>query len=308
MQNSRTAVKIDHIRTFLEISDCGNFNRAAENLHVTQSTVSARVKAMEERFGRVLFKRGHAGVELTSAGQQFREYALNIQRLWRQAQQRISLPENFHHGIGLGLQVSLWNSLILNWIPWMRHNAPDVAIHVEADYSPSLMRQLSDGVLDIGVMYKPRQTPGLVIEDLLEETLILVATEKRDMADDWIRDYVFVDWGAEFRRRHGEVFPNMDTPAISVGLGSLGLEYIRQNGGSGYFPMRVVQAAIERGELFQVAGAPTMQRPAYMVYPEVARYRETLDLALAGLREIARQWEPQRHTPAPALSRSALPG
>jgi len=42
----------------------------------------------------------------------------------------------------------------------------------------------------------------------------------------------------------------------------------------------------------RVAGAPTMQRPAYMVYPEVARYRKTLDLALTGLREIARQWEP----------------
>jgi len=286
-------VKIDHIRTFLEISDCGNFNRAAENLHVTQSTVSARVKAMEERFGRVLFKRGHSGVELTSAGQHFREYALNIQRLWQQAQQHISLPENYSHSIGLGLQVSLWDSLIHKWIPWMRHNARDIAIHVEADYSPSLMRQLSDGLLDIGVMYNPRQTPGLVIEDLLEDTLVLVATDVRELADGWIEDYVFVDWGADFRRRHGEAFPNMDTPAISVGLGSMGLEYINQNGGSGYFPLRVVQAAIDRGELFLVDGAPTMQRPAYMVYPEVARFRETLELALTGLREIARQWEPR---------------
>ena len=287
-------MKIDHIRTFLEISDCGNFNRAAENLHVTQSTVSARVKAMEDRFGRLLFKRGHSGVELTSAGQHFREYALNIQRLWQQAQQRISLPENFSHGIGLGSQVSLWDSLILKWIPWMRHNASDVAIHVEADYSPSLMRQLSDGLLDIGVMYNPRQTPGLVIEDLLEETLVLVATDQRKLTAGWIEDYVFVDWGAAFRRRHSEVFPDMDTPAVSVGLGSLGLEYIMQNGGSGYFPVRVVQPAIERAELFMVAEAPTMQRPAYMVYPEVARFRETLDLALTGLRDIAQQWEPRQ--------------
>jgi DNA-binding transcriptional LysR family regulator len=195
-------VKIDHIRTFLEISDCGNFNRAAENLNVTQSTVSARVKAMEERFGRILFTRGHAGVELTSAGQHFRQYALNIQRLWQQAQQQISLPENFSHGIGLGSQVSLWDSLILKWIPWMRRNANDVAIHVEADYSPSLMRQLSDGLLDIGgqlsdglldigVMYNPRRTPGLVIEDLLDESLVLVATDQRDMIDGWVEDYVF---------------------------------------------------------------------------------------------------------------------
>jgi hypothetical protein len=55
----------------------------------------------------------------------------------------------------------------------------------------------------------------------------------------------------------------------------------------------VVQPIIDRGELFVVSGAPTMQRPAYMVYPEVARFRETLDLALAGLREIAQQWEPR---------------
>lgn len=284
-------VKIDHIRTFLEISNCGNFNRAAENLNVTQSTVSARVKAMEDRFGRVLFKRGHSGVELTYAGQHFRQYALNIQRLWQQAQQRISLPENFSNGIGLGSQVSLWHSLILKWIPWMRQNASTVAIHVEADYSPSLMRQLSDGLLDIGVMYNPRQTPGLVVEDLLVETLVLVATDRREVRDGWVEDYVFVDWGEEFRRRHGEAFPDMDTPAISVGLGSLGLEYILQNGGSGYFPIRVVKPYLDSGKLFLVGGGPEMQRPAYMVYPEIARNQETLELALGGLRDIASRWE-----------------
>jgi len=284
-------VKIEHIRTFLEISDCGNFNRAAENLNVTQSTISARVKAMEDRFGRALFVRGHAGVELTSAGQHFRQYALNIQRLWQQAQQRIALPENFSHGLGIGLQVSLWYSLILKWIPWIRERARDVAIHVEADYSRSLMRQLADGLLDIGVMYHPRQTPGLVIEDLLVEHLVLVATEERQIREGWVEDYVFVDWGEEFRVRHGEAFPSMDTPAVTVGLGSLGLEYILQNGGSGYFPTRVVQPHLDRGELFLVEGAPTMQRPAYVVYPASARHQQTLDLALSGLRELANRWD-----------------
>ena len=284
-------MKIDHIRTFLEISECGNFNRAAENLHVTQSTISARVKAMEERFGRTLFKRGHSGVELTSAGQHFRQYALNIQRLWQQAQQRVTLPESFSHAIGLGSQVSLWDSLILEWIPWMRENANDVAIHVEADYSPSLMRQLADGLLDIGVMYNPRQTPGLIVEDLLVETLMLVSTEPREVVDGWRDDYVFVDWGREYRRRHGEAFPDMQTPAVSVGLGSLGLEYILGNGGSGYFPVRVVRPHVDAGRLFPVDGAPRIQRPAYVVYPEYSRSRETLDLALDGLREIARKWD-----------------
>ena len=81
------------------------------------------------------------------------------------------------------------------------------------------MRQLSDGLLDIGVMYHPRQTPGLVIEDLLEETLVLVATDEREVSEGWIEDYVFVDWGAEFRRRHGEARRGRLGP--STGPGSL---------------------------------------------------------------------------------------
>ena len=279
-------MKIENIRTFLEISDCGNFNRAAEHLNVTQSTVSARVKSMEDSFGRELFRRNHAGVELTSAGRHFRQYALNIQRLWQQAYQRITLPENFDYAIGLGSQVSLWDSLILKWIPWMRACASDVALHVQADYSPSLMRQIADGVLDIGVMYQPRQTPGLIIEDLFEETLIMVATDQRVLSDGWIEDYVFVDWGDVFRVRHSEAFPDMETPAVSVGLGALGLEYILQNGGSGYFPIRVVQPHIEQGKLFRVKNAPSVQRPAYMVYPVSARDPQSLEIALRGLREI----------------------
>ncbi len=282
-------MKIEHIRTFLEISNCGNFNKAAELLNVTQSTVSARVKSMEDAFGRKLFKRSHSGVELTYAGQHFRRYALNIQRLWQQAHQRVSLPESFSHSIGLGSQVSLWYSLILKWMPWMRRNAADVALHVEADYSPSLMRQLSDGLLDIGVMYQPRQTPGLIVEDLLEETLVLVTTDQSQSGEGWEEDYVFVDWGDKFRASHGEAFPEMETPAVSVGLGALGLEYILQNGGSGYFPIRVVQHYLEQRKLFRIEAAPELQRPAYVVYTETARDPHTLELALKGLREVASQ-------------------
>lgn len=280
-------MNIDHIRTFLEVAACGNFNRAAQKLNVTQSTVSARIKSLEERFGHALFQRAHSGARLTPAGRQFRQYALNIQRLWQQAHQVVTLPEGYRAVLGLGAQVSLWDRLILQWIPWMREQAPDVALRVEADYSDSQMRQLTDGSLDIGVMYRPRRTPGLVIEQLIEDTLLLVATEPRDVSAGWVRDYVFVDWGNVFRIMHGEAFPDMETPAVSVGLGALGLQYILQNGGSGYFPLRVVHPLIEQGRLYRVAGAPSARRPAYMVYTADPKDEALLRLALDGLRRVA---------------------
>ncbi|MGH8670094.1 MAG: LysR family transcriptional regulator, partial [Burkholderiales bacterium] len=62
-------------RTFLEIVACGNFVRAAERLHVTQTAVSVRVQTLEELLGAKLFVRNKAGASLTPAGEQFMRYA-----------------------------------------------------------------------------------------------------------------------------------------------------------------------------------------------------------------------------------------
>ena len=280
-------MNLDHIWTFLEVADTGNFNRAARNLNVTQSTVSARIKSLEENFGHALLTRGHAGCELTAAGHQLRQYAVGIQRLWQKSHQAVTLRPGFRSVLAIGAQVSLWERLVLDWIAWMREKVPDVALRVEADYSSSQMRQLADGLLDIGVMYQPRHTPGLVVEKLLEENLVLVATDDREVSPGWIEDYVFVDWGDVFLTEHAEAFPQMETAAVAVGLGALGLQYILKYGGSGYFPLRVVQPLIDEGRLYRLAGAPIVRRPAYVVYRTDPADQETQALALDGLRSIA---------------------
>ncbi len=84
------SMNIDQIKTFLEVAATGNFNRAAENLNITQSTVSARIRVLEEQLGRPLFARGHAGARLTPAGQRLRRYALNMQRLWQSTDGSVS--------------------------------------------------------------------------------------------------------------------------------------------------------------------------------------------------------------------------
>lgn len=62
-------------RTFLAIAAGGSFLRASEQLHVTQTAVSARVKALESQLGRALFVRNKAGATLTPAGEEFLPHA-----------------------------------------------------------------------------------------------------------------------------------------------------------------------------------------------------------------------------------------
>lgn len=279
-------MNIELARTFLEIVETRNFNKAAERLNVTQSTISMRVRALEEELGRPLFVRGKTGADLTSAGQQFRRYATTLVRVWQQAQQELALPPGFSTVLNVGGQFSLWDRMLLRWIPWMRNSCPDVAIRVEVGLSDGLMRQLSEGLLDIGVMYSPQSRPGIIIEKLLEEKLVLVSTRAHSIQD-WGGDYVFVDWGPEFRAGHGQAFPDMPTPSVAVGLGALGLQHILANGGSGYFPMRVVRSFLADGRLYMVGGAPEFFRPAFLVYAQRDDQPEWLRTALQGMRWVA---------------------
>jgi hypothetical protein len=79
-------------------------------------------------------------------------------------------------------------------------------------------------------MYAPPHRPGLEIELLKEEELVLVTT---DLATYRANDprYVHVEWGTDFSLHHAVSFPNT-TPSLVANLGPLALNYILLEGGS----------------------------------------------------------------------------
>ena len=279
-------MNIEHIRTFLEIASTGNFHRAAERLHVTQSTVSARIRSLEDQLDRALFSRNRQGVTLTAAGHHFHRHAVAVVRSWAQARQEVSLPAGFRTSFGFGSTTSLWERLVPRWTSLMRQAAPDVALRLDVDHSESMLHLLADGLLDLAVMYQPRSAPGLLVETLLEERLILVATKDYSVGDDWKDGYVFVDWGYNFRAQHYDAFPGMKSPALTVGLGELGLRHLLDHGGSAYLSRQRVRAYLADQQLTQVKSAPVFKRPAYMVYTEFPADPDIMALAITSLRRV----------------------
>ena len=295
---------IELARTFLAIIEAGNFVRAAERLNVTQTTVSARVRSLEDQLRRPVFLRNKTGVTLTAAGEQFLRFAPTLVQVWERARHQVALPVGRRAVIAAGGELTLWNPLLLNWMVWMKRTAPDIALQTQVGLSDGLLRQVADGVLDLAVVYSPRQWPGLRVEMLTEETLVLVTTDP-STAGVSDPDYVYVDWGADFAAHHGLNFPQFSNPGLSIGLGPLGLDYIIQVGGTGYFRKRVAQPYLASGRLHLVPHAPEFPHPAYAVYPEGAE-NDDLEAALAGLRTVAQAEEPQpRNGSAPAESATA---
>src|SRR4029453_16809316 len=68
---SGSAMDTELARTFLTVVAAGNFVSAAERLHVTQSTISARIQSLESSLGCRLFVRNKGGTTLTAEGRHF---------------------------------------------------------------------------------------------------------------------------------------------------------------------------------------------------------------------------------------------
>ena len=273
-------------RTFLSIVETGNFGKAAEQLYVTQSTVSSRIKTLEDELGQQLFVRSKAGATLTRAGTTFKRSAEALIQVWERARQEIALPSGASSLLAIGAQFTLWERLLVKWIPWIRSAIPDLAIRAELGTSEGLMHRMVDGLLDMAIMYTPQTRPGLVVERLLEEHLVLVSTHP-DSKGPAEPGYVYVDWGPEFRTAHSTQFPSLDTPMLSVSHGPLGLQHILNDGGSGYFPMRSVRHLVDAKRLHRIATAPEFARPVHIIYLSAAMEDPRFKTAVQGLHYVA---------------------
>lgn len=292
-------MQVELARTFLEVVTAGSFVAAAARLHVTQSTVSTRIGALELELGRPLFVRNKAGAVLTPAGVQFQRHAIAIIRLWEQARQDARVPEGHTALLRIGGEAGLWNRLLYKWVPWMRANARNVALRCELGLSAGLIHNLVEGLLDIGVMYAPQSRPGLIVDVLVQEELVLLEAAA-PAGQDWPGDHIYVDWGQEFHRSYRLRFPDRPSPGLFVGLGTLGFEHMLRHGGSGYFPRTLASPHLASGRVRVVADAPTFTLPIYVVHSGAAN-AEAIAAALAGLRAIVRTEQAQAASAAQRL-------
>lgn len=275
---------IELARTFIEIVSTGSFIRASERLNVAQTTVSARIRNLEQQLGRPLFVRHKGGASLTPAGEQFLRHAPMFVQLWQRTLHQVAVPPGRRAVLTIGSEVSLAQPLLLDWVRWMRQSLQDIALRVHVDVPQDLINQVASGLVDLAIMYAPPHRPGLKIDLLLEEKLVLVTTNSDTRVVD--ESYVYMDWGPDFGLHHGVNFPSA-APDLSFDLGPLALNYVLAAGGTGYFRMSSVQPHLAAGRLHLVPDMPQFSYPVYAVQSANAD-GSVVGPALAGLHSVAR--------------------
>jgi DNA-binding transcriptional LysR family regulator len=277
-------MNLEELKTFLAVVEAGSLIAASRRLNVTQSTVTARINALEDEIGQKLLHRHKSGAELTSPGFKFKRYAELMVQLWRQARYEVSLPKGFVGVCNLGLDFDLWDDAGRIFLDFVRAEAPGVALAVWPGEQRQLDRWLSIGLIDVALCYAPQSGGSFATRILFDDELILVSDAARTVPD-LGPSYVYVDHGEEFRRLHAAAYPGDTTSALTIASSQWAIDHLLRHGGAGYITRRHAKPMLEAGRLHEVAGAPHFSRRAYVV--EVAQTTAAwpwLESAIAAVR------------------------
>ncbi|MDT8387112.1 MAG: LysR family transcriptional regulator [Thiogranum sp.] len=253
------------LNTFLEVYRTRHFGRAAENLHLSQSAVSARIRLLEEELGIELFTRDRNNIQLTAAGRKLLRHAENITSAWNRARHDLAMAETGPELLAVGAVPSLWDIALQDWVHWLRRERQQLVLSAEAQGADVLLRKLLEGNLDLAFMFDAPQMPELMVTEVMPVALIMVATKPGLTAAQALNDYVMVDWGTSFAITHARYFPDSPAPRARVGLGRMAQALILECGGAAYLAEPMVGDLLKAGTLFQVEDAPVIERTAYAV-------------------------------------------
>lgn len=168
-------MELRHLRYFSALAGSLSFTRAAERVHVTQSTLSHQIRQLEEELGTRLFDRVGKRVTLTEAGETFLAYAL---RALQEIDQGVGALKESGADLAGSVRVGATHSFNLGFIPecvalFMRRH-PTVHMTVQELAADSIVSKVSAGELDLGITYRPSGLSELVFEPLYNEEMVLV--------------------------------------------------------------------------------------------------------------------------------------
>lgn len=259
-KTDQSVMQTELLETFLDLCETRSFNRTADRLGVTQSTISGRIKALEAELGRALFTRSRSGTELTLEGLKFEPHARALRHSWNEAVHATQSAGTAAMRLRIGMQHDLTGAMIGAWVREFRTALPDTAFYIEADYSIAMAADLLSGALDFGMMYTARVHPDLYFETLGEISYLMISTGPTRLADIDPEHYVATNFSPAFGQSHASLLPALADAPISSGESTTVAGLLSSLGGAGYVIEPMARELVATGRARHVSDAPVIQQ------------------------------------------------
>jgi DNA-binding transcriptional LysR family regulator len=174
-------MNIKQLETFVWIVRLGSFSAAAEHLYTTQSTVSSRIRELEEQLGIELFDRSHHKAPLTAKGQELLAYAETLLALTSEIRHRVGDPKTLFGVVRVGVAEVVAKTWLARLVTVVTEKYPRVKLEIDMDLTTALIGKVRDGNLDLALIPGPVVEPNLTSRFLGRVRFAWMASPKLDI-------------------------------------------------------------------------------------------------------------------------------
>jgi DNA-binding transcriptional LysR family regulator len=266
-------MRIEQLETLVEVAQRGSVSRAAEALYVTQPTLTARLKGLEQELDAVLFVRSRRGMRLSDAGRAFLPYAertVDTVSTGRRLLAELARGEAGQLALGAAPAVSTY--VLPGILTRFRRTHPKVSLAVRTGHSEEVLELVLREQVQIGLGRALRH-PQVEAIPLYDDELVLVVDPKHplaaqtEIAPDQLTDVqlILFDRTSSYHRLTSEFFEQVG--AVPRGVMELdnidaAKKMVEQGLGVAFLPHTAVAAELEAKTLEAVtlADAPSPRR------------------------------------------------
>ncbi|MBZ9995829.1 LysR family transcriptional regulator [Mesorhizobium sp. BH1-1-4] len=290
------------LKTFLAVALSRNVTRAAEAVHLAQSSVSDQIQSLEAELGTALFTRLKSGLELTPAGLALKPIAEELLRLDGEARAAVqAAAEQTSGALTIGALETIASVRLAPWLPGFQASHPDIAVRLKVADSGALLRQLEDGDIDVAFCFDRRDVSNSGADQrfarhmIAAEPLVLVAAPGQnlapcDLAALAARRFLATEPGCIYRHMFDTAFAEagIGAPELAAEVGSIGAiaRLVAAGSGLGLVPRIAVSDALARGDLTELTWPGEMRTaPLTMIWRRRRVQPPALRQFLAAARE-----------------------
>ncbi len=251
------------IEAFVQVSTHSSFSRAAEALHLTQPSITARIQALERELGEELFERGGRGVRLTDAGHVFLPYVEHILQQLQEGRDAVEEVRNVQLGsLRLGSAITISTYVLPTILNRFCTDYPLVDVVIRTGRSEQVLNMLLADEVQVGLL-RTLSHPDTESIPLYDDEIVLVAhpdhafatSGKATIAEVASEPIVLFDRGSSYYGLIHDLFRKANViPNVAMELDSLEAtkRMVEEGLGVALVPEVTIRRELETGSLVQV--------------------------------------------------------
>jgi DNA-binding transcriptional LysR family regulator len=290
------------LRTFLAVDEARSITRAADALHLAQSSVSDQIQALEAEWGATLFTRTRQGLHLTPAGEALKPYVAKILALADEARAAVDTASGRGRALTVGALETIAATRLPPLLDAFRQHHDGIAINVKVAGSGALLQDVRDGTLEAAFFFDKGQLDAQLASRVVgAEELVHIgppgrhapaATQRQSLA---ASHFIVTEQGCIYRHLFDRAIAEagMQTPAFVSEVGSIAAigRLVAAGMGHALVPRLVVSDLLDRGEVVELPWCGQTQTASLVMVwrrrriqpPALKLFLETAD-RLGGLR------------------------